>query len=354
MDYQYTVERYKTIASRHTCPSCKKSRQFTRYIHTETGEYLADHVGRCNRESECAYHYKPKQFFEDNPNMKIQKRQLATSNQQPPTIFIIPREIVAKSVYFQGIKEATSNQQPRLPKNNFLKFLEDRFGYNAVTQILKRFCIGTSKHWQGATIFWQIDLDGHARTGKVMLYDPENGKRVKLPYNHITWAHNLLLKNGLIPESFYLDQCLFGEHQIRTSKVSEVAILESEKTAVIASIYLPQYTWMACGGLSMLSAKRLEAIKKYPIILYPDLKALDKWKVKADDLKQNGFKITVSDLLEKFASDQERENGLDLADYLLKLEPPKTNLQKMIEKNPAIQNLIDRFDMVAGRTNIRQ
>ena len=341
MDYQYTLEKYKTIANRYTCPSCGKARQFTRYVHTETGEHLADYVGRCNRESECGYHYKPKQFFQDNPNAESKfvtiNRQPITHNQQTSTTSIIPMEIVEKSLVKDKIL---------LPQNNFLEFLKNRFGITTVTQTLKRFYIGTSKHWQGATIFWQVDASGHTRTGKVMLYDRESGKRVKLQYNHITWAHTLLIKNRLIHEPFTLDLCLFGEHQIKKSKVSEVAILESEKTAVIASIYLPQYTWMACGGLSMLNTKRLEAIKKYPIILYPDLKALDKWKAKAEDLKLNGFRVTVSDLLEKFASEQERANGLDLADYLLKLDPPKTKLQKMIEKNANLQTLIERFDLV--------
>ena len=67
--------------------------------------------------------------------------------------------------------------------------------------------MGTSKHWPGATVFWQVDISGRVRTGKVMLYNPENGRRIKEPHNYITWVHSLLKK-----ENFNLRQCLFSEH----------------------------------------------------------------------------------------------------------------------------------------------
>ena len=61
------LETYKGTKSRHTCPNCNNRGVFVRY-QTENGEYLSYDVGRCNRESKCGYHKKPKEFFADNPN----------------------------------------------------------------------------------------------------------------------------------------------------------------------------------------------------------------------------------------------------------------------------------------------
>ncbi len=60
------LETYKGIKSRHTCPACNSKGVFVRYK-DERGEYLSSDVGRCNRESKCGYHRKPKEFFADNP-----------------------------------------------------------------------------------------------------------------------------------------------------------------------------------------------------------------------------------------------------------------------------------------------
>src|SRR5690606_29451099 len=89
------------------------------------------------------------------------------------------------------------------------------------------------------------DDQGNTRTGKIMLYDPETGKRVKEPFNHFQWAHTLLKKHRKA-ENFSLEQCLFGLHL--TQGADRVAVVESEKTAIVASVSYPQYVWLATGG----------------------------------------------------------------------------------------------------------
>jgi hypothetical protein len=202
--------------------------------------------------------------------------------------------------------------------NHFVKFLIDLFGVEVASQLASRYFIGTSKHWNGATVFWQIDTQGKVRTGKIMLYNPTTGKRIKEPKDHINWVHKVIKQ----PE-FELRQCLFGEHLL-IDKTKPVAIVESEKTAVIASVYLPQFIWVAVGSLTDLKAEKCSILKGRTVTLFPDLSkpkpgnpsAFDKWSNKAKELSHlASFK--VFDLLERKATEAEKKQGLDLADYLI-------------------------------------
>jgi hypothetical protein len=114
-----------------------------------------------------------------------------------------------------------------------------------------------------------------------------------------------------------LSQCFFGEHLLSQDKTKTVAIVESEKSAIIASMYLPGYIWLACGGSVGLSDDKCKCLKGRSVVLFPDVGVFGKWSEKAERLR-DFFTVTVSDLLEKDATDNERADGLDLADYLLK------------------------------------
>ena len=72
--------------------------------------------------------------------------------------------------------------------NNFVQFLVNKYGYNVTTRAIEKYFIGTSDHWNGATIFWQIDQNNKIHSGKIMLYDQNSGKRVKEPFDHIYWS----------------------------------------------------------------------------------------------------------------------------------------------------------------------
>src|SRR5690606_21321853 len=70
-------------------------------------------------------------------------------------------------------------------RNNFLEFLANHWSKEVAYELAEKYNVGTSKHWDGATVFWQVDTSNKVRSGKVMLYNVGNGKRVKKPYSHI-------------------------------------------------------------------------------------------------------------------------------------------------------------------------
>jgi hypothetical protein len=215
--------------------------------------------------------------------------------------------------------------------------------------LIARYHIGTSDHWSGATIFWQIDKRGNIRSGKIMLYNPNTGRRVKEPINHITWVHKVLkLKD------FELQQCLFGEHLLKLYPDMSVGIVESEKTAVVASVYLPQFIWLAVGSCNDLNEAKCRPLEGRKVFLFPDLNGFEKWNVKSRELslKIPGSRFVISDLLEKQGTEAERSQGLDLADYLVRCD---RQLFKNGEqtRTTAIENLTDyQFDLYEERAAI--
>ena len=56
-------------------------------------------------------------------------------------------------------------------------------------------------------------------------------------------------------------------------------------------------------------------------------------------------RATCSDLLEKMATDGQRSQGLDIADFLLMEDTPQMILARMIEHNPVLQTFIDTFGL---------
>lgn len=302
-DHRYILEPYRGRNTRYRCPICQQSdKTFSLYIDTETGEHIAPSVGRCNRESKCGYHYTPKQYFQDN---RISFDTSKRNECRPESVTPVPKPVsfIPVEVFTAGLKGYNTN--------NFVKYLIDLLGIEVAYRVCSEYFIGTSRHWLGATVFWQIDTKGKIRTGKIMLYSPTTGKRVKEPFNHITWVHKALKK-----PDFELKQCLFGEHLLQY-KTKPVAIVESEKTAIIASVYLPRLIWLAVGSLTNLNAQRFSVLHGRNVILFPDLNGFEKWNIKAKELSHIA-RISVSDLLERKATDAERKQGLDLADYLIR------------------------------------
>jgi len=334
---QYTLQSYSGRQSRHHCPECNhRNRTFSRYIHTETGEELAPHIGRCDRQDNCGYHMKPSDFFRETSSAyrpmtmaQIRKngtKKHKTKKRHGPSTMDNRQQEAEYYISADYVNDSFCNYD----KNNFVSYLINRFGLDVADTLVGRYRIGTSSYWHGATIFWQLDTHGYVRTGKIMLYDKKNGKRVKQPFNHVNWVHTVLMSEvrdrksdnasdiGHQTSDFQLRQCLFGEHLLITSPNKPVAIVESEKTAIIASTLMPGFIWLASGSLDGLSIEKCKVLQKREVMLFPDVNGYRKWKRKARELRRAmpGTTIVVSDEMERMANDFDRKKGSDLGDAL--------------------------------------
>ena len=306
-NYRYILELYNGIKTRYRCPNCNKKSQFTRYIDTQTNEHLNDAVGACNRIIKCGYHYKPKQYFQDN-SISFDKTKSIPFIRRTPK----PKPITS-FINTKIMQESVNSKKPNL----FIDFLANIWDEEIANYLKIKYNIGTSNYWNGATTFWQQDIKGNVRSGKIILYNLANGKRIKKPYDYINWEH----KTRKL-ENFNLEQCYFGEHLINKDKSKAIALCESEKTAIISSIYLPDFIWLACGGLNNLNEVKTRVLKGRNVVLFPDLKCFDLWNNKIPQLTKLAT-FRTSSLLEEKSTENEKKQGLDIADYLLKLRKSK-------------------------------
>lgn len=322
-DSVYSLQKYAGRNTRHTCPQCGKPHCFSLYVDAQ-GNVLDETVGRCDHESSCGYHKTPKQYFEEHPAMKPDWRDRQPVGNQPkksgtkgrnsiktnqPTkqkpLCTIPKEILTKSVR----KDILST---------FTMFLQTIFPPETVSSLVGLYNLGVTRSRD--VIYFQVDVKGNVHTGKIMKYNPQTGKRIKDPDTpfKINWVHSLMKHSGQLPKDWELTQCLFGEHLLSDpqNNCKTVALVESEKTAVIASAIMPKYIWLATGGKSQLKPEKLSVLKDRKVIAFPDVDGYLEWKEKLSKIE--GLTITVSDVLEKNATDKERLNHIDIADWLIK------------------------------------
>jgi len=200
--------------------------------------------------------------------------------------------------------------------SNFVRFLRKHFSDFQIAEAANNYMLGATR--KNEVIFWQIDIQGRVRTGKIMQYIPQTGRRIKTGYGGINWVHHKLKKSNPSFSDFNLNQCYFGEHLLRLYPDKPVAIVEAEKTAVIASMIYHDYNWLAAGNLNGLNVEKSTVLRNKTIILYPDAGCYDRWLRKADQItRELSLNLTVSTFLEHFATPQQIHHGYDLADYVI-------------------------------------
>tara|TARA_R110002049_G_scaffold80452_4_gene204631 strand:- start:1924 stop:3231 length:1308 start_codon:yes stop_codon:yes gene_type:complete len=302
-DYKYILEPYKSSKNRYKCPSCGKANQFTRYINTELDEYVDDKVGICNRIEKCGYHLTPKEYF----------MSLIGSGNTPSYRFKAPEPITPLANRYNEVKPITfldkkilSESYHRPIKNNFLKYLESLFGNKQMKFLKKEYLIGTTELDSTRVDFFQVDVNSRIRQVKNMGYNPETGKKENVYFTY---------SKSKYPD-YNLVQCFFGEHLLNKYPEKKVGIVESEKTAIIASSYINEFVWLAAGNANGLNLEKTKVLKGREVILYPDLGQYDNWKEKIRSLNQEAS-YSVSKLLLNNSTSEERKNGYDIADYLI-------------------------------------
>ena len=329
---------------KHHCPNCNQ-KTFVRYIDTETGDYLPEEYGRCDRESKCSYHLNP---YSDGYAKAIRVRE--QDNCQELGNSWKPRQKKAISlqttepVFFDFETFKQTLQPEHYEKNTFIQNLfysvQFPFEVNEVTKVIQLYRLGTvtNGYRAGAISFPFIDIKGYVRAIQVKQFDE---------HNHTTgtdFLHSIIEKyharnNKPLPEwlEAYTKQdkiisCLFGEHLLSKYASNPVALVEAPKTAVYGTLYfgLPEspesFIWLAVYNKSSFTFDKLKILQGRIVYVFPDLSkdgnTFKEWEAKAKDYERRlpGTRFIFSDLLERLAPQLDKSEGNDLADYLIKLD----------------------------------
>ncbi len=335
-EYRFHLEKYR-CGSKTECPNCGKKRCFVRYIDEQGTVHFPASVGKCDHEQSCGYHYTPRAYFQDNPEAVSDDDRRIERVFCQSVVHTRPEQ-VEPSYILPTIVEASLSHYDRNP---LYRYPCGVFGTEETTRLFNFYRVGISAKWGGSTVFWQTDESGKVRTGKVMLYNPAMGRRVKEPQTCVCWAHAELR----LPD-FNLRQCLFGQHLLPLYPDRSVFLVESAKSAVIAAGYMPDVLWLATGGKNIcFNVRTIEVLHGRNVVLLPDLGATDAWRKKLPMLQPVCRNVCVSTLLEEMATDEQRSQGLDIADFLLATPTRRRILQQMIQHNPCLQQLIDELNL---------
>ena len=280
----------------------ENNRKFTNALHTNNKVGIASFIYMCRQHG-----IDTNRFYIKDADDYVQP--IATSvnhHQRSVTPLAVQREYVDRSL-------------DRNLRSDFVSFLKLLFAdVDRVVDIVNAYQLGVTK--DGHVIYWYIDKDNIVRMGKVIAYKP-NGHRNKF-YTPLSIPKELS-KRGELSVDYAIKQTLFGEHLLilQANADKYIGIVESEKSAVICSLCIPDLLWMATGSKCNLQEERLSAIKERNSILFPDTDkdggTYRQWMNRSKELNAQGWHLQVSDYLEQVATVEQRWAKIDIADLLI-------------------------------------
>ena len=225
---------------------------------------------------------------------------------QPKPLMFMPRDFMERTLH-------------RYHTDRLFGILARLFGEEKVKQIYDRYGVGGAKYSGGSVVFWQQDINGNIRTGKIMRYG-EDAHKSQLPHGGVAnWAHCMWPDK---PKEFQMTQCFFGEHLLPGVPNRTVMLVESEKSAIVGTLFNPQFLWLASGGSNgCLNPEASKVLIGRKVIMVPDLNMEKKWAEKLMMLRGIGVDVDMFDMAQLDPMEEDIEEGRDIADFLLRAQP---------------------------------
>lgn len=235
---------------------------------------------------------------------------------------------------FEVLAETLGNYDKNVFIQNLLSRVEYPFEAADIEAVVEQYYLGTVASFGGAVALPYIDKKNTIRAIQVKQFDEAN-HTTKTSFLHGILKYQYQQRGEALPDwlpAYEANElkvsCLFGEHLLSKYPLNPVALVEAPKGAIYGTLYfgLPnvpeRFLWLAVYNLSSLNVDKCKALEGRQVVLFPDLskdgKAFELWNSKLKELNTiKGARFTISGLLESKASEAERLNGFDIADYLI-------------------------------------
>ena len=227
-----------------------------------------------------------------------------------------------------------------------LGYLNEVFGADKTRAAMQLYYVGGT--FDGKTIFPNVDEKRMCVGGKIIPY-LKNGHRDKT--KGISNIHTLLAKGT------QGDQVLFGSHLLTMHPTATVAVVESQKTAIIMAILMPteksNSIWLATGGKGEFNDRMLRPIYNRNVIVFPDEDGAEMWEERT---RQLPFANVV---INKWYVDEPRGSHRDIADKVINAmrgsntTSTENLLSQLFPNNDAVITLCKLFDLEQVSENVR-
>ena len=220
----------------------------------------------------------------------------------------------------------------------FKEYLNELFDEDKTKAALQLYYVGGT--YDQKTIFPNVDEKRMCVGGKIIPYLP-NGHRDK--------SKGISNIHFLLHQGMQGDQGLFGSHLLGIYPDATVAVVESQKTAIIMAILMPtaksNIIWLATGGKGEFNDRMLNIIYNRKVIVFPDEDGADMWE---DRTRQLPFANVV---INKWYVGEQKGSHRDIADQVIcammggSTTSTENLLKQLFPNNDAVITLHRLFDL---------
>lgn len=238
MQYKYGLD---PSSKKYKCPECGR-KSFVVYIDNETKAPVDEYqYGRCDKENSCNYHIHPN----SNPELAAKAKEEFVPRPDPEVRQIFPGE----NIWGPIVNRTKTAVSP------FHQYCKTKL-LIPVEHLLKW---GVYSDSDDLTVYAFKDFNNRIVNLKWFKYK-EDGHRdkafesfsLKQPKQNPPHTPPILQSEKKISKKEIVEKyqmCLWGEHLLpRDPDQQPVCVVESEKSAVIASFFYKQFHWVSCGS----------------------------------------------------------------------------------------------------------